>query len=704
MRKLFSVLALLVVVAVMALPAFAQDQQPTLAEVLANDPDGRFTTLLAAVEAAGLGDAVAGLDGATILAPTNDAFVASLEALGLTAEDVLGNTDLLTQILTYHILPDRYFFRNLTSGPAITTLQGEDVQFDLTDGVFTVNGVGVSDIDNVAANGIVQVIDGVLLPPSVAAALSQPAPQVQPTAPPTGVAEAKPSLADVLANDADGRFTTLLAAVGAAGLGDAVAGLDGATILAPTNDAFTASLETLGLSPADVLANPDLLTQILTYHILPGEYFFRNLTSGPAITTLQGEDVQFDLTDGVFTVNGVNISDIDNVAANGIVQVIDGVLVPPSVMAMITPQVGETPAPEATETTTEANARPSIVEWLTNDADGRFTTLLAAVEAAGITPAVVGLDGATLLAPTNDAFAAAFDFLGVTAEDVLANQALLGQVLRAHIIPGEYFFRNLTSGPSLGTLAGSNVQFNLTDGVFTVNNVGISDVDNVASNGIIHVIDGVILPRAAASAFPANVRVAHVAADAPNVDVYVNFQPVLTDVPFNAISDFLTLPAGVYNIAVAPTGTSIGDAVIGPVDVPLAPNTWTTIAATGTIANGTLGAQVIPEDYSPLADGRARLTVFHAIEGAPAVNIVANGAVLVTNLAYPGTNGDNDGVFTLPVQAGTYAVTVTTLDGQTTLLDLGEVTLEAGMHYFVAATGTLDNPGVTLAAAEVPAQ
>ncbi|HYO88155.1 MAG TPA: DUF4397 domain-containing protein, partial [Candidatus Limnocylindrales bacterium] len=288
--------------------------------------------------------------------------------------------------------------------------------------------------------------------------------------------------------------------------------------------------------------------------------------------------------------------------------------------------------------------------------------------------------------------------------DLLGNPALLGQILRAHIIPGEYFFRNLTSGPSLGTLAGSNVQFNLTDGVFTVNNVGISDVDNVAANGIIHVLDGVILPRAAASAFPAHVRVAHLAADAPNVDVYVNFQPALTDVPFNAISDWMTLPAGTYNVAVAPTGTSIGDAVIGPVDLPLAPNTWTTVAATGTIANGTLGAQVIPEDYSPLADGQARLTVVHMIEGAPAVNVNANGSAIVQNLAYPGTNGDNDGVYTLDVPAGTYAVTVTPFSGGDPLIDAGEVALEAGMHYFVAATGTLDNPGVTLAAAMVPVE
>ncbi len=703
MRKLLLVLALLVVVAVMAVPAFAQDQQPTLAELLANDADGRFTTLLAAVEAAGLGDAIADLDGATLLAPTNDAFVASLETLGLSPADVLANPDLLTQILTYHILPGQYFFRNLTSGPAVATLQGEDVQFDLTDGVFTVNGVGVSDIDNVAGNGIVQVIDGVLVPPSVMATMQ---PQIEETpAPvateaPAGVAEAKPSIAEVLANDADGRFTTLLAAVEAAGLGDALAGLDGATILAPTNDAFVASLETLGLSPADVLANPDLLTQILTYHIIPGEYFFRNLTSGPALTTLQGEDVQFDLTDGVFTVNGVNIGDIDNVAGNGVVQVIDGVLVPPSVasaMAMAQPQIEETPAPVV-------DANPTIADVLANDADGRFTTLLAAIDAAGIGPAIEALDGATLLAPTNDAFAATLDFLGVSAEDVLGNPALLGQILRAHIIPGEYFFRNLTSGPSLGTLAGSNVQFNLTDGVFTVNNVGISDVDNVAGNGIIHVLDGVILPRAAANAFPANVRVAHLAADAPNVDVYVNFQPALTDVPFNAISDWMTLPAGTYNVAVAPTGTSIDDAVIGPVDLALAPNTWTTVAATGTIANGTLGAQVISEDYSPLAAGQARLTMVHSIEGAPGVNVNANGTPIVQNLAYPGTNGDNDGVYTLDVPAGTYAVTVTPFSGGDALIDAGDVTLEAGMSYFVAATGTLDNPGVTLASAPVPAQ
>ncbi|HYO88383.1 MAG TPA: fasciclin domain-containing protein, partial [Candidatus Limnocylindrales bacterium] len=227
MRKVFLVFSLLVVVAVMAIPAFAQDQQPTIAEVLANDPDGRFTTLLAAVDAAGLGDAIAGLDGATLLAPTNDAFVASLEALGLTAEDVLANPEVLTQILTYHVLPGEYFFRNLTSGPAIATLQGEDVQFDLTDGVFTVNGVGVSDIDNVASNGIIQVIDGVLVPPSVMSTMQ---PQVEATPSPeateatTPVVETRPSVVEWLTNDTDGRFTTLLAAVDAAGIGPALEG------------------------------------------------------------------------------------------------------------------------------------------------------------------------------------------------------------------------------------------------------------------------------------------------------------------------------------------------------------------------------------------------------------------------------------------------------------------------------------------------
>jgi uncharacterized surface protein with fasciclin (FAS1) repeats len=355
-----------------------------------------------------------------------------------------------------------------------------------------------------------------------------------------------------------------------------------------------------------------------------------------------------------------------------------------------------------------AQERPSIPELLTNDANGRFTTLLAAVEAAGLGEALSGEGPFTVLAPTNDAFAAAFESLGVTAEDVLANTDLLTSILTYHVIPGRYQFSQLTPGPALETLEGSTVQFNLTRGSFTVNNVNIGDVDNIASNGVVQVIDGVLLPPSAADVVPTHVRVAHFSPDTGNVDVWVNFAPVLTDVPFTAISDWLTLPAGTYNVAVVPAGGELGDAAIGPVDLPLGVGGWTTVAAVGssTAESPTLTAALITEDYSEIPDGQARVTVFHAIEGAPAVNVTANGATVITALAFPGTveaaDGTfNDGAFTIEVPAGTYDLAVTA--GGATLLDAPDTELTAGVNYFIAAIGTPDSPSLAVSATDVAA-
>jgi hypothetical protein len=96
---------------------------------------------------------------------------------------------------------------------------------------------------------------------------------------------------------------------------------------------------------------------------------------------------------------------------------------------------------------------------------------------------------------------------------------------------------------------------------------------------------------------------------------------------------------------------------------------------------------------------QAQVTLFHAIEGAPAVNIVANGATVVFQLGYPGTLGDNDGVFTLDVPAGTYNFAVTA--GGATLLSADGVQLEAGKSYFIAAIGTPDAPQLSLSVTDV---
>ncbi len=502
-------------------------------------------------------------------------------------------------------------------------------------------------------------------------------------------AQDRPSIPEWLTND--GRFGTLLAAVEAAGLGETLSGEGPFTVLAPTDDAFAAALETLGLTVEDVVGNPDLLTAILTYHVLPDRYFFRSLTAGPSIATVQGEEVDFNLEAGAFTVNGVTILDVDNVASNGIVHVLeDGVLVPPSIAATLAP--APEPTPEPTEApAAEAPSRPSIAQVLTDDAQGRFTTLLAAVDAAGLTETLAGEGNFTVLAPTNDAFAAALEFLGLSAEDLLANPEALTAVLTYHVLPERYFFRDLIRGLTADSVNGAPVSFfENARGFLTANGAVISDVDNVAGNGVVQVLDSVILPPGVFP--PAMVRVAHLSPDAPAVDVFINTElSGIQGLEYGSITDWVEIaPNPALLVAVAPAGTE--DAVIGPVSLSFAPGSYTTIAAIGSAANGTLTAQAIAEDYSDIPANSARVTLFHAIEGAPAVNVLASGSLLVGGLAYPGTADGNDGAFTVTVPAGTYNLAVNAAGAPILTLDGAE--LVAGINYFVAAIGTPDNPSL----------
>ncbi|MBL8130697.1 MAG: fasciclin domain-containing protein [Anaerolineae bacterium] len=516
------------------------------------------------------------------------------------------------------------------------------------------------------------------------------------------MAQDRPSISDLLSSGEVGDFSTLLAAVQAAGLGETLAGEGPFTVLAPTDEAFAAAMESMGLSAADIVADPDMLTSILLYHVIPGRYFFRNLTSGPTLdTALEGESVTFDLTDGAFTVNGVGISNPDNLVANGIVHVIDGVLLPASLTA-----AAEAPAETETAQATEPvapPARPSIAELLSAGEIESFTTLLAAAEAAGLTETLSGEGPFTVFAPTDDAFAALLDEVDLAAEDVLAQPELLRDILLYHVVPGQYFFRNLTSDPTLATaLEGETVSVVQQGRSFTVNDVNITDVDNVAANGVVFVTDGVLLTaaqRAVLTPSGAHLRAAHFSPDAGAVDVYVNGEAKLEGVTFAAISAWMDVRPGSYTFAVVPTGTEPGEATFS---VDIAEGDWITLAATGTVARDTVTLNALREDFSPLAENRVRLSIFHAIENAGAVDIYVNGALLVGALGYPGAFGDNDGFDIREVGAGSYDLQVRLAGSGEVVLDLPGSTFQPGQNYLLAAVGT---PGLpSLAGSATPVQ
>jgi LPXTG-motif cell wall-anchored protein len=178
----------------------------------------------------------------------------------------------------------------------------------------------------------------------------------------------------------------------------------------------------------------------------------------------------------------------------------------------------------------------------------------------------------------------------------------------------------------------------------------------------------------------ARVRVVHASPDAPAVDVYVNGNETLSDVGFFAASNYLSVPAGAYDFQVTPAGSPASDAVIDAQDVALAAGQDYTVVAVNTVAN--IEPLVLEDNNAAPAAGKAHVRFVHASPDAPAVDIkVAGGPTIFSNIAFKGV-----GTYT-PVDAGTYNLQVTPAGASDVVLDLPNITLEAGTVYTVFATG-----------------
>ncbi len=353
----------------------------------------------------------------------------------------------------------------------------------------------------------------------------------------------------------------------------------------------------------------------------------------------------------------------------------------------------------------------NIVEIASESED--FNTLVAAVQAAGLVDALSGDGPLTVFAPTDQAFEDALAALDLTAEELLADTETLTTVLTYHVVEGAVLSSDLTEG-DVTTLQGEPITVSLADGVM-INNATVTTADIEASNGVIHVIDAVLLPpsmteepmmemtpemEATEEAMEdmepmAYVRVGHFSPDTPAVDIYVNGEVAVESLEYPNATGIISLPPAEYEIAVAPAGTSIDDAAIGPATVAFGEGTLTNVAAVGSLEDGTLAPAIFARNIEAQPVGTAEVTVLHAIEGAPAVNVLAGDTPLITSLAYPGAAGDNDGFFTLDtVPTGTYDLSVTVAGDGTEILSLGETELADDTYYLVVAVGTPDDPSV----------
>ncbi len=427
--------------------------------------------LVEALVEAGLESAFdnAGDNAWTVFAPTDAAFAAALTKLGLTKEQLFADQTTLATILSAHVVKTDCDSACVTGAPYVTTSAGEEIA------VATVIPTLVDgSIDIRLLNGYVHVVDTVIVPPSLQQNIVE-------------IAQAEPAAAE------------LVKAVVAAGLVDTLSGPGPFTVFAPVNAAF----EALGANNAAVNTpyahlvagssySTKLLQEVITTHAIAAEVFASGLPQpGVDVASVSTENLQFDATVPKVqtTVNEATIVGTDVDAKNGVVHVIDTVLLPASFEA-------KTIATKATE--------------------AGLTVLVEALVAAGLGSTFdnAAANAWTVFAPSDAAFVATLNALGLTKEELFADTELLTTVLQAHVINTDCDSSCVTANSEFTTLGGEKIQLSAIADTLVTTDIRLL-------NGYVHLVDAVIIPPSlgGATAPPAPAPVEE--EDESNVGTYI---------------------------------------------------------------------------------------------------------------------------------------------------------------------------------------
>jgi uncharacterized surface protein with fasciclin (FAS1) repeats len=370
----------------------------------------------------------------TVFAPDDQAFLNIATALGVDVNGLLALPN-LDDILLYHVLGGVVPSSAVTNGAIVQPLsQTNTLKITATAaGSVFVNQAQVTAVDLFASNGVVHVINGVLLPVE--------------------------TVADVAI---DNGFTTLVAAVVQAELLPALTNpLNNLTVFAPTNEAFQDLVDQIGITIPMLLSLPEL-SEVLLYHVLGTEVPSSAVTNGAIIQPLSTfNTLKLTATSsGAVYVNQAEVIDVDITADNGVVHVLDAVVLP--------------------------------IETVVDLAiDNGFSTLASAVIAAELVPALSEpFNEYTVFAPTNQAFSNLATSLNTDINGLLALPNL-DDILLYHVLDGIVLSNGLTNGP-VETLSGSDVIVSLTSGV-KINDANVVLADVEADNSVAHAIDKVLL-------------------------------------------------------------------------------------------------------------------------------------------------------------------------------------------------------------------
>ncbi len=432
MKKL-KLLALSILASSMFWSSAASAQTNVFDNVIATSPN--HTLLEAAIVQAGLVSALQNPSATlTVFAPDDQAFTNLATALGTNVNGLLALPN-LQDILLYHVVGAVVPSSAVTNGAIVQPLSPTNtlkVTATASGSVF-VNHAQVTAVDLFAANGVVHVLNNVVLPAE--------------------------TVADVAI---DNGFTTLVAAVIQAELLPALTNpLSNLTVFAPNNDAFQDLADAAGVTIPELLSIPEL-SEILLYHVLGTEVPSSAVTNGAIVQPLSTLNTLklTATTSGDVYLNQAEVIAVDITASNGVVHVIDAVVLPIETVADLA-------------------------------IDNGFSTLVSAVVKAELLPALSDpFSEYTVFAPTNQAFSDLATALNTDINGILALPNL-ADILLYHVVDGAVFSTQLTNGP-VETLSGEDVIVSLASGV-KINDANVILADVEADNGVAHVLDKVLL-------------------------------------------------------------------------------------------------------------------------------------------------------------------------------------------------------------------
>jgi transforming growth factor-beta-induced protein len=454
-KKLLSFIAI-TSIALVSLSSCEKDEENELPKPTKNivelaQASSTLSTLVTAVTAAELAATLQTAGPFTVFAPTDAAFAKLDEGV---LDILIANPDALAEVLKYHVVSGKKMAADLSTGAIQTLLTGKSVNVTVAAGKVSLNGsasVTMADVD--ATNGVVHIIDEVLLPEG----FELPKKSI------AAIASETPSLSILV--EALTMFPSLVTALSG----------DGSyTVFAPTNDAFVALLGVTGQTSLSDIPEA-VIERLLKYHVIAGASLMStDLTDGQMASTLLGDDdkVTVEIDGSSVAINGANVTLANVEASNGMVHIVDAVLVP--------------------------ELELSIVNTIVEPAyfNKNFSILTSAVVTADLLSTLTDPSASlTLFAPDNAAFEAA----GLTSlEGLTAND--LAPILTYHVIGSEVFADGLpATGSAVTTLGGDfflskNDNGAFINGLTKVTAATLADGALDYDNGVVHLIDRTLVP------------------------------------------------------------------------------------------------------------------------------------------------------------------------------------------------------------------